>query len=538
MSNFDKRFMLAIVFTLSIGLAGCGGSGGGSSDEPSGDPDETGDMSDEQDDSGETGTAQLRIVHAVADAPDVNIELDSGNATEIFEGLGFRETTALTEVAPGTFDVTVDAALPNGSGQEVLTKEVEITEGDETTLVAAGTVESRLAGTDPGLKLVEATPPDEPIAEDCGGAEPPCRSRYTVVHAAADAGPVEITALTPDNPSISGQPSIELDFENDNQFPVTVFAGLEQKPRRIRIVRDENPGQRDDDDDDVFFDTGAQLPPVPADEDILAIVIDNVGTGEIGRNFENVDNNPIRLLLIYPDGEGESNVNVFRDKDAQPAIRAAHLSQDAGNVDVLVGGQNVVLNNVPFTTVSGYLPVSETLRNDDDSLTVQVSESADGPVLGAADLELTNGDFHTGYAVGLARNTDPGFELINSNDSIRPVATEAQVRLVHAATQAGAVDVYATAEGGERQLVASGFDFKDISPYRSLSIDLSSGSTDYTFEVFAAGADPTSAAPVIEAPATLTAGSVTTAVARDDDLSVPTFAPQLVNDAAAADALN
>jgi hypothetical protein len=236
--------------------------------------------------------------------------------------------------------------------------------------------------------------------------------------------------------------------------------------------------------------------------------------------------NPVRLLLI--DGEGAGDIAVFRDQDAQPAVRAAHLSQDAGDVAIQAGG-TTVLPNESFTDVSDYLPASETLRNGDGSVTVSVDT---GGSTVNADLALTDGDFHTGYAVGLLSSSDPPLEVISSSDAIRPVATEAQVRLVHAATQAGDVDVYVTPDGGPRTPVLSGFAYKSVSPYTSLPVDLQAG-TNYTFEVFAAGADPASASPVISTTRTLEAGDVTTAIARDGEMTITDAASQFVDDAAA-----
>ena len=503
---------------LSLGLAGCSDSSSDSSDGP---------PPDDSEEPEETASAQVRVIHAVADAPDVNVLLDSGDETETFEGLGFRGTTALTEVAAGTYDVTLEAVLPDGSAQEVLTDQVELTAGDETTLVAAGSAESEPADTDPGLKLVEVTPSDDPIGES--------RARYTAVHAAADADPVDIFATTPDfgeteqDRKLASIAPITLSFDNneefDNQGSADLFAGLEQKQRRIRIV----PNADDDAQENVVFDTGSQLPPVPDGEDILAIVIDNVGTGAVDDDERPDVTNPVRLLLIYPDGQGGSNVDVFRDKDAQPAIRAAHLSQDAGSVVIRAGG-NPVLTNVTFPGVvpegEGFLAVPGGFTKSDGSVNVDVDNGTNSV---DEDLPLTDGDFHTGYAAGLV--ADDTIDLFASNDDIRPVATEARVRVVHAASvesvtnePGGPVDVYAGPTGTDLGLVLEGVEFTDVSPYLSL------GAGDYDFEVFVAQDDPPETAPenpALSATLTLEAGDVTTVIARDEGQG---FALDPVND--------
>ena len=229
---------------------------------------------------------------------------------------------------------------------------------------------------------------------------------------------------------------------------------------------------------------------------------------------------------------------IFSDKDAEPAARAAHFSRDAGQVDIAVGGQTVI-PGLNFTDVSDFLRVPEVLRNPDGSANVDV-----GPGAVSADVPFTNGDFHTGYAVGLAAvaTGDTALDLIASSGPIRSIATEAQVRVVHAASQVpgedGKVDVY-LGSGADADPIPELQDvpYKAISDYISLPVLLDGNATPLTLQVLPDGTAPDGNNAAIEVTTTVTPGDVLTVVARDDDTGVPSFDATIVDDAQAAETL-
>lgn len=474
---------------LSLGLAGCFDS-----DSSSSDPEET-------------ATADVRVIHAVADAPDVNASLNDGGQVE---GLAFTEATDLLEVPAGDYSVSVDALLPDGGSVDgvIDVDSLTLAENTENSILATGSV------SEVNIAPVVVVPPDEPIEDS--------KARFNVVHAAEGAPEVDIYATTPDNNSLGSTPAITLEF--GEQASAQLFSDPDREdvpPRRIRIAA---AGADPSDDSNILFDSGA-LPELPSGEDYVLAAINNTGA----------EDSPVRLLAVT--GDTAEDVAVFRDKDAQPAARAAHFSPDAGTVGVAVGGQTVV-QAFDFTQNSGFLRVPDTLRNQDGSATVDV-----GPGAVDADVPLVDGDFHTGYAVGLAAmgSGDTALDLIAGSDPIRPIATEAQVRVVHAAsqvpTQDGKVDVY-LGDGANAQPIQELQDvaFKDISPYLSLPVDLASG-TEFTFQVLSDGTSPDGTNAAIEVTATFNPGDVFTVVARDDDTSVPSFDATVIDDAQAVEEL-
>jgi hypothetical protein len=125
------------------------------------------------------------------------------------------------------------------------------------------------------------------------------------------------------------------------------------------------------------------------------------------------------------------------------AVRIAHLSPDAPNVDVYVEG-DAVLEDVAFGAVSDYLDVPAGERS------VEITAAGDpqasvfsGPVPVEAEAAYTIA------AVGeLADDGDQPFEpLVLEDDNSDPGAETARVRVVHASPDAPAVDVTVESTG-------------------------------------------------------------------------------------------
>lgn len=476
---------------LSLALAGCGG--GSSSRDPA-----------QEQPPEETATANVRVIHAVADAPDVNASLNDGDQVQ---GLAFTEITDLLEVEAASYSVTVDALLPSDKTVDgvISVDSLELAENTETNIVATGSA-AVFAGGDPSaVAPVVVVPSDDPI--DSG------RARFSVVHAAEGVGEVDIYATTTDNNSLGLTPFLRLD--EGEQASADLFS---DPGRRVRITL---AGEDPTDENNIVFDSGDQIPALPAGENYLLVAINNTGA----------ENSPVRLLAVT--GDTANDVAIFSDKDAEPAARAAHFSEDAGQVDIEVGGQ-AVFTGLNFTETSEFLRVPETLRNQDGTATVDV-----GPGAVSKDVPLANGDFHTGYAVGLAAvaTGDTALDLIASTGPIRSIATEAQVRVVHAASQVpgnnGLVDVY-LGSGASAEPIDAPQDvaYKDVSDYISLPVDLANG-TEYTLQVLPDGVVPDGTNAAITVTTRFNPGDVLTVVARDDDTGVPSFEATVIDDAQA-----
>jgi hypothetical protein len=123
-------------------------------------------------------------------------------------------------------------------------------------------------------------------------------------------------------------------------------------------------------------------------------------------------------------------------------VRVAHLSPDAPDVDVSVDG-SVVLEGLAYGTVSDYLEVPAGDRQ------VGITAAGDsGTSLSSGTVTVAAGADYTVAAVGQV--DDPGdrsFEPLVLRDAAAPGEDTARVRLVHASTDAPAVDVTLASNG-------------------------------------------------------------------------------------------
>lgn len=155
-------------------------------------------------------------------------------------------------------------------------------------------------------------------------------------------------------------------------------------------------------------------------------------------------------------------------------VRVVHASPDAPAVDVQVDGKQV-LSDVPFQGASPYLELGTHA-----SLKVLAAGTSNA-VIDVADLDLTPDTYYTILAAGKLADIHP---LVIEDDPMAPAAGNARVRVIHAAPDAPAVDVYVTAPGadlGTAQPTLAGAAFEDASDYLPVPAD------DYRIRVTAAG---------------------------------------------------
>jgi hypothetical protein len=119
---------------------------------------------------------------------------------------------------------------------------------------------------------------------------------------------------------------------------------------------------------------------------------------------------------------------------AQSWIRVMHDSPDAPNVDVFVDGEPM-FENVAYSTTSNYQALASGLHR------VQISpagKSVDDSVIDI-NVDLTRGKPYTVLALG--KFTSIKSQLL-PDTSKAPPADSARVRIIHAATDIGTVDIY------------------------------------------------------------------------------------------------
>lgn len=337
----------------------------------------------------------IRVHHASADAPAVNITVNGNN---FLESVGYQVSSGIASIEEGEYSVGVDAVLSDGSTTTVIGP-LDLDLAGETRYdvfalgsVADGTLEPLLIS-------------NENTAVAAGNA------RIQVLHGV----PVDLTVdvyLTAFDADLSAeQPAATLAYQ-DYTPQVSVPAGDYQV--RITVAGDAEA---------VVFDSGEIA--LPDGADLFIAATPNVGA--------NATERPIALLIA--DGEGSA---VIHSVDTGADIRVVHAVADAPAVDILVNG-DVAIPSLEFLDFAGYVNLPAAAYD----IQVTPAGANETVVIDVEGLPLANAQAYTVLAVGSL--TDDTIAPAVLEDANRRVATEAIVRIVHASPAAGEVDIYVTA---------------------------------------------------------------------------------------------
>ena len=243
--------------------------------------------------------AQLQVIHASADAPDVDV-LVNGAVPAGLAGVPFAAASPYLELDAGTIDAAVNAILPDGTEVEVLTAPGLTLEADIAyTVIAAGSTAELLTPADGNpLQLFLLTRPVEATIDGV---------RIQVLHGAPSAPEVDVYVSAPD---------AELDTVTPATFAFGGVLDLETVPAAEYRIRITPAGG-----DAVVFDSGTVA--LPSGADLSIVAVDNTGPGA----------SPVALLAVFGDG----TVAELRDGGAAaPAgLTAVHNSADAPPVCVV-----------------------------------------------------------------------------------------------------------------------------------------------------------------------------------------------------------
>ncbi|RUO37694.1 hypothetical protein CWE13_07025 [Aliidiomarina shirensis] len=339
------------------------------------------------------GDFQLRVHHAAADAPAVNITVNGEN---FLENVDYQVSSGLATVEEGDYSVGVDAILPDDTTATVIGPlDLELDADTRYDVFALGSVAEETLEP-----LVVANP-----ISDVGDGN----ARLQVLHGV----PVDLTVdvfVTEFGADLTAaQPTATLAYQ-DYTDQVEVVAGDYQ----IRITVAGDP-------EALVFDSGEVS--LPDGADLFVTATPNVAANSSDR--------PIALLLA--DGEASS---VLYSADTGADVRVVHAVADAPNVDVLVN-DGAALTDVPFLAFSDYINLAA------DTYNVKVNAAGTDTTVIEADLPLENSLQYSVLAVG--ELTEETITAAVIQDFNRRIATAAQVRIVHASPAAGPVDIYVTA---------------------------------------------------------------------------------------------
>jgi len=368
-SSFRPFLLSAPLITVALFAAGC---------------------SDTSDDDGGfgAGSTELRVVHAVADAPLVNVYLDDDLVLDDFD---FREGTGYIEVPAGRYDVRVEAIVPGGNVDVIDAANVQFSRDERTTIYASGDTSD---GTIAPL-----------LVEDPTQAVAPGAVRAAVVHAAPNAPEVSVFVTAPNADLAASAPLGTFSF-GETLGPVEVPAAEYQ----IRVTLGTSTT--------VVFDSGPLT--LAAGSDLQIAAVTSTVSGD----------SPISLVVL--DGEGAADLF---DIDTGADVRVVHNSPDAPAVDVVVNDDfgSPVVSGLTFSEFTPFLAVPA----DDYNFKV-VDTATQGFVALDFDATLEAGTAYTVIANDFVSNIEQ-LVLVDNN---RRVATEAKLRIVHGSPSAGVVDIY------------------------------------------------------------------------------------------------
>lgn len=447
MKNVKKVLLVSLISGL---LAACG--------------------SDSDSDSSETSS--LRIYHASADAPFVNIWLDGKKA---LSGVDYQQSSGMLTLPAGVHTVQIDAVLPSGDTLTVLpATELDLQAQTEYNVIAAG--KAALIGSGDEKEFMPKIVARSELT--------PAGGRVQAVHAAADAPMVDIFISAPDANLSDAVPFAD----NVEYLAASEAVEVPAGDYQIRIT-DPN------DSAIVYFDSGTVT--LPAGGDWVALATTNTGAGA----------SPVSLLV----DSGDASL-VINDKNSGSDLRVVHTISDAPGVDVWINGSapaaDSPLYNLKFKDVTDYLAVAA----GDYTFNVAVAGSDPLVVVDALTLEasLKAGSSYTALAIGNLGDAVDNEQLFVVEDETRRLATAAKLRAIHASTLAGNVDIYVSQDSTPS---ADDLILKDI-PYKGDSglLDVTPGEV---YIMVTPSGDMNSIA-IGPAMLNLSATSITTLVAVDD----------------------
>lgn len=370
----------------------------------------------------EAAQQRLRVVHLSPDAPAVT-PLFAGAPPEPFTSISFPSSTGYASIsaAEGDLDITTDGTAETS----VLTAPLRFEDGLAYTAVALGRVAD--------LRALF-------FADDASGLATG-EVRVRAIHGAPDVGQVDLFSVASD-----GAPTVlvsDVDFGTASD-PLDLPAGA--YTLGVDVDDDATP--------DLYF----ELPELPA--------------GTLANVYVTQDAGGAVFALAQLDGDATARID-----PAQSDVRLIHLSRDAPNVDVYVGGEPVI-RDLAFKSQS------ETLRVP--SGTSAVAVTATGAALETAVIEEAV-SLLPGRAYTVVAHDDLASiqALVLLDETAGLAATDIRVPITHVAPGVTRGDVFELLDGGTTfgaQLVDD-FGFGET----GASVDLPAGTYTVGFDAEANG---------------------------------------------------
>jgi uncharacterized protein DUF4397 len=429
--------------------------------------------------------SNVRIIHASADAPAVDIKLNDAVAAP---ALDYPQSTGFVSIDAGTYNVAVDAIVPGGNLQGVIKVDGITFEKDQRYTVVA---------------IDDTDNIGEFIAEESAATPGADEVAISVLHAATSVEGVNVDVyVTAPGADISGTgPNFSFDFKGQadaGALPVGEY--------QIRVVAGgdtANPA----------YDSGTVDLSGFAGQKLLLLAVNTV-------NSTTREASPVKLVAYTDTAQVE-----LIDTRTTAGARVVHLSPDAGAVEVFASSDALgsaspaeIIDSFAYTDTDpadgisySYVPAGDYIFD-----VAAANGGIGNSIFTSPALPLSAATEYTVIAAGYVAAGSPAFDLLPTADSNRSIVTQASVKVVHGAPLAGTVDVFVTPAGQfTKEQVESGaagapllddFTFAEITDY----VPVAPG--DYDVRVVTDGGAGTAAINVEGF--NLAAGSVSTVIAR------------------------
>jgi len=340
-----------------------------------------------------TTKSKIRVIHAAADAPAVNVNVD--NATAI-SGLQYKSASGYAEVNSGERDIKVIApSLPNA---EVFGAKLTFAENANYTIFALGPVT--------GGKIFTVLSND--MNTSVAG-----KTKIRFAHMSPDAPIVDIR--TADGTSLF-----------PNAAPRNVSSYIEATPGSLSL-KVTTPGGAT---------TLFEFEPI-------TVAAGQVFTAVAMGTVDATDNIPFSVRIYTDTEDGVGPIDLVQ-KSQTAEIMLVHASPDAPAVDILVNGTKATTTPLAFPNSLGYLPVPVGSGNPTFALQVPNTTTVI-PVPANALPTLVAGKKYTVFVTGQLTKGTLDFKAVE--DVFTVDATKPTLRFAHMSPDAPAVDIFLVIPG-------------------------------------------------------------------------------------------
>lgn len=373
-----KHIKVIALLAATFGLAACGGD-------------------DDSNNSSADGQAFVRVLHASADAPAVDILI---NGQAALSNVSFQEGSGYIGLPEGSTEVGIRVS---GTETIAFSAELDLMAEGYYSVIAINDV----ANLD--LKVI-----DDTASFTDGDAD------VRVVHAATAAPDVDIFVTAPDA-ELSAPTLNAVPFEAD-----AVLEGVAAGDYQVQIAIDET--------DDLVYDSGS----LAVSSDIAAVAVNS----QKGKS-------PVSLLIWTTGG-------VIPVLDDSAEVRIVHAVDDI-DVDVFAGGE-LLIEAFSYKSVEDYLTVSSGTLSVAIAATGQGVENALANLSG--DLSLERGESYTVIAAGDDGAVTDASLIVLTDRREASDSANVDVRLVHGSSAAAAdpVDIYVYESGTTQPAAATAAD--------------------------------------------------------------------------------